>query len=296
VLREWQLEDVLGVGGFGIVYKAKGIYFGELVAIKEYFPSSISERDAEATVVPIDSDAEEVHALGLKILRAHAPAVGLKPSFSILDPGDIEPIVAELLQTTDRTRARAAQWKISGWKNALVSADAAAKAAQNDDETAAALAYRRYDDALRAYQAVDFDDLIVLPNALLAADSAVAAKWREQLLYGVGLQRVGRPVSAARVFDRAARRYPNDIEAQVAGAVGRFDKDAPAQAFGRLGPLSGTHPNEPTVRFHLGVLLLWTGRVAQAERQFRLAARTQPGSPLAREAARYLETIRRARG
>ena len=66
VLREWRLEEVLGVGGFGIVYKAKGIYFGELVAIKEYFPSSISERDAEATVVPIDSDVEEVHALGLK--------------------------------------------------------------------------------------------------------------------------------------------------------------------------------------------------------------------------------------
>jgi hypothetical protein len=66
VLREWRLEDVLGVGGFGIVYKARGIYFDELVAIKEYFPSSISERDAEDTVVPIDSDAEEVHALGLK--------------------------------------------------------------------------------------------------------------------------------------------------------------------------------------------------------------------------------------
>jgi len=119
---------------------------------------------------------------------------------------------------------------------------------------------------------------------------------REQLLYGVGLQRVGRPVAAARVFDRAARRYPDDIEAQVAAAVGRFDKDAPAQAFGRLGPLSGTHPNEPTVRFHLGILLLWTGRISAAERQFRLAARAQPGSPLAREAGRYLETIRRARG
>ena len=66
VLREWRLEEVLGVGGFGIVYKARGIYFDELVAIKEYFPSSISERDADATVVPIDSDAEEVHALGLK--------------------------------------------------------------------------------------------------------------------------------------------------------------------------------------------------------------------------------------
>jgi len=66
VLREWRLDEVLGVGGFGIVYKARGIYFNELVAIKEYFPSSISERDEEATVVPIDSDAEEVHALGLK--------------------------------------------------------------------------------------------------------------------------------------------------------------------------------------------------------------------------------------
>lgn len=66
IIREWRLEDVLGVGGFGIVYKGRGIYFGELVAIKEYFPSSIAERDAESTVVPIGSDVEEVHALGLK--------------------------------------------------------------------------------------------------------------------------------------------------------------------------------------------------------------------------------------
>ncbi|WP_309662002.1 serine/threonine-protein kinase [Sphingomonas sp.] len=66
VIREWRLEDVLGVGGFGIVYKGRGISFGELVAIKEYFPSSISERDSESTVVPIGSDVEEVHALGLK--------------------------------------------------------------------------------------------------------------------------------------------------------------------------------------------------------------------------------------
>jgi tetratricopeptide (TPR) repeat protein len=118
---------------------------------------------------------------------------------------------------------------------------------------------------------------------------------RELLLYGVGLQRVGRPVSAARVFGRAARVAPGSAEAQVAAAVGQFDKDAPERAFGRLGPLTRRFPGEPTVRFHLGVLLLWTGRVGAAERQFRLAARTQPGSPLAREAARYLETIRHAR-
>lgn len=119
---------------------------------------------------------------------------------------------------------------------------------------------------------------------------------REQLLYGVGLQRVGRPVSASRVFTEAARRFPDEVEAKVADAVGRFDKDAPERAFGRLGPLTRAYPNEPSVRFHLGVLLLWTGRVEAAQRQLRLAARARPGSPLAREAVRYLETIRRARG
>ena len=118
---------------------------------------------------------------------------------------------------------------------------------------------------------------------------------RELLLYGVGLQRVGRPVSAARVFDSAARRAPRDAEAQVASAVGAFDKANPAAAFGRLGPLSRRFPHEPSVRFHLGVLLLWTARVDEAERQLRLASRTRPGSPLAREAERYLEAIRKAR-
>lgn len=117
----------------------------------------------------------------------------------------------------------------------------------------------------------------------------------ELLLYGVGLQRVGRPVSAAQVFLRASRAAPGNVEAQVAAAVGRFDKDAPALAFGRLGPLTRVFPKEPSVRFHLGVLLLWTGRVDASKRQFRLASRAQPGSPLAREAERYLETIRRAR-
>jgi tetratricopeptide (TPR) repeat protein len=130
-------------------------------------------------------------------------------------------------------------------------------------------------------------------NAL--RERARSGSVREMLLYGVGLQRVGRPVSAASVFAQAATRAPRSPEAQVAGAVGQFDKAVPERAFGRLGPLTRRFPNEPSVRFHLGVLLLWTGRVDAAERQFRLASRLKPGSPLALEAARYLETIRKAR-
>jgi tetratricopeptide (TPR) repeat protein len=118
---------------------------------------------------------------------------------------------------------------------------------------------------------------------------------RDGLLYGVGLQRVGRSVSARAAFEKAARGAPADAEAQVAAAVGAFDKADPAIAFGRLGPLTRRFPHEPSVRFHLGVLLLWTGRIDEAERQLRLASRTRPGSPLAKEATRYLQTIRKAR-
>jgi ATP-dependent DNA helicase Rep len=123
------------------------------------------------------------HALGLRILRSAAQAVGLKPSFSVLAPDDIEPIVAELIQTSDRARARAAQWQISQWKNALVTPAAAAASANSDDQAVAARAYLRYDDTLRAYQAVDFDDLIALPISAIAGDAALAAKWRARCAY-----------------------------------------------------------------------------------------------------------------
>ena len=118
------------------------------------------------------------HAYGLSILREEARHLELKPSFSIFDPADVEPIVAELAGTTDRARARAIQWQISRWKNALVSAAAALEHAGNDTEVAAARAYCGYADALRAYQAVDFDDLIVMAVALFERDEAARAKWQ----------------------------------------------------------------------------------------------------------------------
>ena len=118
------------------------------------------------------------HAYGLSIIRSEARALGLKPSFSIFDPADAEPIVAELAATADRARTRATQWKISQWKNALVSTAEALRAAANDDDLAAARAYAGYADALAAYQAVDFDDLIALPVALFERDAEARTRWQ----------------------------------------------------------------------------------------------------------------------
>jgi tetratricopeptide (TPR) repeat protein len=118
---------------------------------------------------------------------------------------------------------------------------------------------------------------------------------RGKLLYGVALQRLGRPVSARREFDAAARLAPDSAEAQVAAAVARFDKDEPARAFARLGPLTRRFPRAPTVRFHLGLLLLWIGRVDEAKAQLVRARSLGPDTAIGREANRFLDRLGRIR-
>jgi tetratricopeptide (TPR) repeat protein len=112
-----------------------------------------------------------------------------------------------------------------------------------------------------------------------------------KLLYGVALQRLGRQLSAVRQFDAAAKQEPGNVEAQVAAAVARFDKARPAEAFSRLGPLTRRFPRSATVRFHLGLMLLWSGEVREARTQLVRATRVEPDSPLAREAERYLTEL-----
>jgi tetratricopeptide (TPR) repeat protein len=126
--------------------------------------------------------------------------------------------------------------------------------------------------------------------ALLARDSRggdVGAK----LLYGSALQRLGRPVSAEREFAAAARLAPEDAEAQVAAAVGRFSKAKPAVAFSRLGPLARRFPHSQSVRFHLGELLIWIGQLKEARRQLGLAVAAGPSTQLGRTAREFLKQL-----
>ena len=121
----------------------------------------------------------------------------------------------------------------------------------------------------------------------LEADRSV----RGRLLHGVALQRLGRPVSARRAFAEALALDPDDVDALVADAVGRYEKNDPSRAFSRLGPLSQRFPRAATVRFHLGLLLLWQRDVDEAKRQLRLARAAEPGSLIAREAGRFLDQL-----
>ena len=99
-------------------------------------------------------------------------------------------------------------------------------------------------------------------------------------------QRLGRQVSALREFERAS-----GPEGEVARAVGRFDKADPSRTFSRLGPLAKRYPRSQSVRFHLGLCLLWLGSLNEAKSELRLARDLGPGTPLGTEARRFLERL-----
>ncbi len=123
------------------------------------------------------------HSLGVQMLRRDCKRLGLKASFSILDSDDALAIIQQALATTDRKLLRAAQSRISLWKNALIEPDDAAAGAADEAEHQTARAYREYAATLAAYQAVDFDDLIRLPVRLLREHADAAQAWREKLRY-----------------------------------------------------------------------------------------------------------------
>lgn len=112
----------------------------------------------------------------------------------------------------------------------------------------------------------------------------------ERLIYGIALQRVGRPVSALEAFEGAVDADPDSLPAKVAAAVGRFDKDNPAQTFSRLGPLADAD-EDGIVRYHLGLGLSWIGQVEEAIRQLELAREADPDGFYGREAERLLERL-----
>ncbi|MCL2344438.1 MAG: UvrD-helicase domain-containing protein [Desulfobulbus sp.] len=123
------------------------------------------------------------HSLGVRILREEAKALGYKPRFSIFDAADCAGILGETVNTTDKGRLRQVQAIISHWKNALVTPEAARALARDEYEAQAAQAYLSYEATLKAYQAVDFDDLIGLPVKLFSEHPEIADKWQNRLRY-----------------------------------------------------------------------------------------------------------------
>jgi ATP-dependent DNA helicase Rep len=123
------------------------------------------------------------HSLGMNILRAEAKLLGYKPQFSIFDSSDTWKIFSELSNSADKQEIRDMQTQISNWKSAFISPEQAALEADSDEAKVHSRIYVRYQETLRAYQAVDFDDLIHLPVVLFKQHPEALLRWQLKLRY-----------------------------------------------------------------------------------------------------------------
>jgi ATP-dependent DNA helicase Rep len=126
------------------------------------------------------------HQLGLKIIRAERGELGLKSGFSIFDAEDTRTLIRDLLiqqHGAEGDQAGTIAQRISHWKNDRVLPEQALATATTPADILCAQAYLRYKRALKAYNALDFDDLILLPTILFEHSTAILEKWQNQIHY-----------------------------------------------------------------------------------------------------------------
>jgi ATP-dependent DNA helicase Rep len=126
------------------------------------------------------------HQLGLKIIREERKALEMKSGFSIFDGEDSRKLIHDLLiqeHGAEGDKAGLIQQRISNWKNDRILPEAALAAAQSPSDILFAQAYQRYRRALKAFNALDFDDLILLPTILFEHQPEVLEKWQNRLHY-----------------------------------------------------------------------------------------------------------------
>lgn len=126
------------------------------------------------------------HNLGLNIIRRELKHLGYKSGFSIFDAEDARALLKEIMLKDgdlDTDLVDSVQHQISNWKSGLVEPPQAIELAQSAGEQVLARVYERYNKALHAYNAVDFDDLIRLPSQLFANNEEVLSRWRQKIRY-----------------------------------------------------------------------------------------------------------------
>ena len=126
------------------------------------------------------------HNLGLNLLKKEGHLLKLRPGFSIFDAEDAKALIKELtLQSgdLDLDLLDIIQQTIAQLKNDFILPNEAILAASQPQEMRIAQIYLQYVEALSAYNAVDFDDLITLPVQLFRKFPEVLLKWQQKIRY-----------------------------------------------------------------------------------------------------------------
>jgi len=125
------------------------------------------------------------HNLGLNIIRKEHGHLGYKPGFSIFDESDIKALLSDIMQKEYSGDDGIDEIKnmIGAWKNDLVLPAEALEKARNPREQTAAIVYTHYQRTLKAFNAVDFDDLILQPVKLFQEHPEVLERWQNRVRY-----------------------------------------------------------------------------------------------------------------
>ncbi|MBI1336759.1 MAG: AAA family ATPase [Phycisphaera sp.] len=149
--------------------------------MRERVGRSLSERQARATTVMT------FHSFCARILRDYADLVGLKPTFTIYDTADQQRAMKRALEDLDFSSNNFPPARvlatISNAKNELIDAEAFAAAASGFFDKKVAQLFSKYQSILRASNAVDFDDLLLLCVRLLREQTDVTEALRDRYQY-----------------------------------------------------------------------------------------------------------------
>ena len=125
------------------------------------------------------------HSLGLDIIRKEYAILGYKAAITLFDEQDKITLLKNLITHNDLnyeldlvdSYAR----QIGQWKNAFITPEQALISTEAEQEVA--LLYQNYQQSLKAYNATDFDDLILLPVLLFQQYPDTLIQWQQKIRY-----------------------------------------------------------------------------------------------------------------
>ena len=126
------------------------------------------------------------HTLGLNIIKREYKQLGLKAGFSLFDDQDQLALLKELTEKQldgDKDLLRQLLSCISNWKNDMLTPEQAKARAQGEQQQLFAFCFDMYQKQMKAYNALDFDDLILMPVLLLRTNEEVRQRWQSRIRY-----------------------------------------------------------------------------------------------------------------
>jgi len=148
--------------------------------MKERLSIELGKKDTRGLTV------STFHTLGLTIIKKEFKTLGIKPGFTLFDGTDTLSLLKELTEKEldeDKDQLNLLQSMISNCKNDLMTPEQAIAQATDGKEALFAQLYQRYQQQLRAYNALDFDDLIMVPTMLLKHSAEARERWQNRFHY-----------------------------------------------------------------------------------------------------------------